>query len=300
MTDQGSSFEKDLHDELLKKIRDHWLGLKDKPDETPETTLSDLWRAASKVREGEEFSDHTQSIFEERLRQFVEQRLAGIPLAYLTGMQKFMDIELLTTPGAMIPRKETEILGKAVNQKAALLGQNHMDFLSLDLCTGSGNVILAAAHSCSNLRGFGADITAEAVELARKNAAHLNLDDRVEFVVSDLFSAFPLPQFANRFHLITCNPPYISSAQVERMPEEIQKFEPREAFDGGPFGIKIINRLYREAPAYLAPGGWLCFEVGLGQGETLKKVIERSGQYALIEANTDEDGSIRVLALQKP
>ncbi len=288
-----------LFEILLNTLRDHWVGLKDKPDETPEVTLSALWLVA------QDFEQHllpriNGNDFEQRIRFLVSERLAGVPLAYLTGVQRYMGVELLASPGAMIPRKETEILGETVFKKAALLSEQHDTFQALDLCTGSGNVILAAAYNFAALRGYGADITPAAVELAEKNARHLKLSERVQFVVSDMFAAFPVATYAGSFQLITCNPPYISSAQVERMPDEIQKFEPREAFDGGPFGIRIINRLYREAPAYLSSGGWLCFEVGLGQGEALKKSVERSGLYAIIESYTDAEGSIRVLALQKP
>jgi len=98
--------------------------------------------------------------------------------------------------------------------------------------------------------------------------------------------------------LLSCNPPYISSGKLDKMPEEIARHEPQLAFDGGPFGLSLVGKLLKEAPRYLKPNGWLVFEVGLGQGEPLLKRLERNPDYRQVDTRQDQHGNIRVLALQ--
>jgi len=96
--------------------------------------------------------------------------------------------------------------------------------------------------------------------------------------------------------VLTCNPPYISSAKVGQMAEEISAHEPRLAFDGGPFGVAILMRLLQDAPKFLKPGGWLAFEVGLGQGPAMQKRLTSAGVYHDIRTLADHSGAIRALA----
>jgi release factor glutamine methyltransferase len=165
----------------------------------------------------------------------------------------------------------------------------------VDACTGSGNVALAVAHHVPNARVFAADLSEDAVSLARRNAAHLGLDSRTEFRAGDLLAPFDTPQFLGQVDLLTCNPPYISSAKVEHMPGEIAGHEPHLAFDGGPFGVAILMRLLQDAPRFLRSGGWLAFEVGLGQGPALVKRLEKAGAFKEIRTLADSTGSIRAL-----
>jgi release factor glutamine methyltransferase len=144
-------------------------------------------------------------------------------------------------------------------------------------------------------RVFGADLSEQAVFLARRNAQFLGLEQRVEFRCGDLLAPFNTPEFLGKVDLMTCNPPYISSARVDQMSAEIAASEPRLAFDGGPFGVAILLRLLQDAPSVLRPGGALAFEVGLGQGAGMQKRMEKLGVYRGVRALLDQDGAIRGL-----
>ena len=210
----------------------------------------------------------------------------------------FFGVNFLASPEAMIPRKETELLGYTALDMARRLASERGNLQALDLCTGSGNVALALAHYVPEYEAVADDISKSAVGLAKRNARLLGLEKRVKFFTGDLFAPFDSPDYEHSFDLITCNPPYIATANTEKMAAEISQFEPREAFDGGPFGINFIRRLICEAPRFLKPTSWLVFEVGLGQGENLRRMIERTFDYQKIESRTGETGKIRVLIAQ--
>jgi release factor glutamine methyltransferase len=231
-----------------------------------------------------------------RVRDLVTRRLSGVPLAYLTGRQTFMGIEMLSGPEAMIPRRETELLGQVSVQSLRELTAQRGSSLVIDLCTGSGNLALAMAYLVPSCIVYGADINPASIDLAVRNAEFLGLGKRAIFVEGDLFTPLDSSNFWGKADLVTCNPPYISSRRVETMPPEISGYEPRPAFDGGPFGISILTRLVKEAPAFLRPGGRLCFEVGLGQGETMARITQKTGLYSKINNVCDENGDVRVLS----
>jgi len=276
--------------------------LPDKPEEAIDATLRCLWqmaagRAMSVDAALEAALPPLDDAAEARLQALIDQRLAGVPLAHLSGRQRFMGLEMLAGAAALIPRKETELLGRAALDRMRDLAAGDEDLRVLDVCTGSGNLALALAHHGPRARVFGADLSADAVQMARRNAAHLGLE-RVEFRVGDLLAPFDEPAFHGRVHLLTCNPPYISSKRVETMADEIRGFEPRLAFDGGPLGIGILNRVIREAPRFLAPGGWLAIEVGLGQATATVKRMQGSGTYRTVEALDNAMGEARAVVAQ--
>jgi len=281
-----------LRCELLGKLNASWHGLSDKPDETPESTLEELWDLVA----GKETALPADGDL--KLRALVERRLAGEPLSYLTGRQCFMGLELLAAPGAMIPRKETEILARAALDRLTRIVDQQGSALVVDVCTGSGNIALTLARNEGRCLVHGSDISEEAVELARRNAAHLGLEPRVSFRSGDFLEPFKTPEFMASVDLLTCNPPYISSAKVDRMDREIAGFEPRAAFDGGPFGISILNRLVKEAPVLLKEGGWVACETGLGQGEAMSRLFRKSGAYREVLVFSDEEGQARVIVAQ--
>ena len=274
--------------------------LPDKPEETPDSTLRALWHAAADApvsvqKAGALALPALDADGVERLRTLIAQRVAGIPLAHLTGRQNFMGLELLAGKEALIPRKETELLGRAALDVLQTLAAGRDEVIVVDVCTGSGNLALALASHVPQARVFGADLSSEAVALAQRNARHLGLQERVEFRAGDLLAPFDEPAFHERLSLLVCNPPYISSKKVDSMPGEIIGHEPRLAFDGGPLGIRIVERLTREAPRFLAAGGFLIFEVGLGQGPALLRRLAGNKSYATLKSFADEAGEIRVI-----
>jgi release factor glutamine methyltransferase len=289
-----------LSDDLKEKI--HFL--EDKPEETMETTLKALWLTASGLPVSAEGSlGHSLPDLTEQqvknLNKLVDLRINNTPLAYITNRQRFMGIDMLADRRALIPRKETEILGKKALELATLIAKTKGKIKVIDVCCGSGNLGLAIATYNRECELFSTDLSQEAVELTMDNINYLNLNDRIKVKQGDLLSAFEDDGYYNKIDLIVCNPPYILSSKVEKMDSEISSNEPVLAFDGGMLGIKIIQRLISEAPKYLAHGGWLVFEVGVGQGEFVIKLCERSKSYQNIQPVTDRADNIRVIAAQK-
>ncbi len=292
-----------LYSILLDRLTASWIAQPDKPEETPESTLKALCFFAAGIPVSvqkalheniPELNDHSRR----QLQSLVEKRLAGLPLAHITGRQHFLGMELLAGPEALIPRIETEILGRAALTIAKSIADAQGAVTVLDVCTGSGNVALGIASNESRSRVFGSDLSEEAVVLARKNARHLNLDNRAEFRQSDLFTAFESDEFYRKMDLVTCNPPYIPSAKVGSMNPEISQREPRMAFDGGSLGITILTRMIRESPKYLKPNSYLCFEVGLGQGKAMEQRLKKESRYCNIQSYVDVANQIRALSAQ--
>jgi release factor glutamine methyltransferase len=274
--------------------------LPDKPEETAAATLRALWHLAAgqalSVEAAQERALPTLAADgEQRLDDLIAQRVSGIPLAHLTGRQRFMGLELLAGKEALIPRRETELLGQAALAVLRQLAATRERVTVVDVCTGSGNLALALAQHEPKAQVFASDLSEEAVALARRNAQHLGLSDRVELRAGDLLAPLDEPRFHGAVDLLVCNPPYISSQKVPAMASEISEHEPRLAFDGGPLGVRILQRLLREAPRFLASGGWLAFEVGHGQGPAVLKRLQAQGDFGATQTVADAQGEIRAI-----
>jgi release factor glutamine methyltransferase len=278
--------------------------LEDKPEETIESTLKALWFAAAGYPVSAEGSlklpipDLTENQIE-KLHQLIELRLKGVPLAHITNRQNFMGIELISDKRALIPRKETELLGKKALELSEEIVRSKGKSNLIDVCCGSGNLGIAIAYYNTNCVVCSTDLSEEAVQLAQDNVNLLKLNHRVQVKESDLLSAFETNEYYEKIDMIVCNPPYISSSKVQKMDLEISSNEPVLAFDGGMLGIKIIQKLISEAPKFLTNQGWLIFEVGAGQGNFIAQVCERSTLYQKINLIPDNSGIIRVISLQK-
>jgi release factor glutamine methyltransferase len=285
------------YENLLKEVQDFFSGQPDKPEETPDSILRALWfHAAGKPMSIARINGHALPDLDDAAAQAlsasIDRKREGVPLAHITGRQEFLGLELLAGPDALIPRKETEILGKA----AIAILQQKPDPLVIDVCTGCGNLALAYAHHAPGARVHAADLSEEAVELARRNARFTGLAERVTFSAGDLFAPFQDDaSLLGNCDLVSCNPPYITSRQVPKMGQEISAHEPKMAFDGGALGMSIVTRLFIEAPKFLKPGGALCFEMGLGQGPVLEGRLRRQPWVAKVETHKDSSGAIRAM-----
>lgn len=202
-----------------------------------------------------------------------------------------MGVELELAPGVLVPRQETELLGeRALEILRGLAGEPVM----IDMCCGSGNLALAIASAAPTLRVWGADLTDETVALARRNTKRLGLEDRVAIHQGDLFGALAGQGLESRVDIVVCNPPYISTARLEGESAHLLESEPREAFEGGPYGISILQRLVREALDFLKPGGWLLFEFGEGQHRQVAALVSRARAYEAVVFAEDGEGRPRV------
>jgi release factor glutamine methyltransferase len=294
-----------MYRELSERIATGVQFLADKPEENADSTTRALWHAAAGEPKSVVAATATaelpplDAVAIERLETLVARRLDGVPLAHLTGRQHFMGLEMLAGPEALVPRVETELLARAAIDCALELGAGALSIRVVDLCTGSGNVALAIAAHVANAQVFGADLDASAVALAQRNAQHLGLDGRAQFRAGDLLAPFDTPPFLGQVDLLTCNPPYISSAKVGQMAQEISAHEPRMAFDGGPLGISILLRLIEEAPRFLRSGGWLAFEVGLGQGASVVRRLQKDASFREVRAVDDHAGAVRAVLARR-
>ena len=290
-----------LYAELSAMLNSSAHFLPDKPEENVDSTLHALWQAATGNACSTERAlslplQEPDAEQQAALRDLVKRRIEGMPLSHLTGRQQFMGLEMLAGPEALVPRAETQLLARAA---IALASAMPGPLTVVDTCTGSGNVALAIAHHVPGARVYAADLSEDAVGLARRNAAHLGLEGRVEFHAGDLLAPFDTPAFAGKVDLLTCNPPYISTAKVKQMPGEISGHEPSLAFDGGPFGVSILMRLIADAPRLLRAGGWLAFEVGLGQGPALVKRLKNGPAFDDVQSHSDANGDVRSIAARR-
>lgn len=186
--------------------------------------------------------------------RLVRERLAGRPLAYVTGRKEFWSLSLRVSPAVLIPRPETEMLVERVLS----LSKRGRETI-LDMGTGCGNIAIALARELPAADLCAADVSLRALRLARRNAASQGAG-RIEFVRSNLFSAFR--GSGRRFDFIVSNPPYIGRGEWAGLPAEVREHEPRRALLAGETGLEFIGRLVRGARRFLRPGGYLIFEMG--------------------------------------
>jgi len=290
-----------LYARLLERLETGLELLPDKPEETPESTLHALWLlACGEPLSAEAALERSLPPLDEAgartLQKLVERRLQGEPLSHITGRQRFMGHEMLTSADALIPRKETELLAVQACSLIERLARQQEEVRVIDVCTGAGNLPIAFAMASDRARVHCADLCPNAVDLARRNIARFGIQQQVDVVQGDLLEPFDNEHYLGKIDVMTCNPPYIYSAKVKQMPEEISQYEPRLAFDGGAFGIKILERLIKQAPRFLKPGGHLMFEVGEGQGEGYVQRLRKKGLYSGIKPlSPSEDAPIRAI-----
>jgi release factor glutamine methyltransferase len=296
--------KRELYEQLQSNLQNKLQLPPDKPEETVESTIMACWHFAAGFPKSasEAIKSPLPDLTGDQitlLHDLIDKRLQDIPLAYLTGRQNFMGIELLADERALIPRKETELLAKMALEISRQIVESNNKIQIMDIGCGSGNLALTMAKFNKDALVHASDLSHGAVELAKENARFLGLQDRVEIRQGDLFAPFQTQAYYEDTDLIICNPPYISSGKIPSMETEILGHEPSLAFDGGKFGTQIIIKLISEAPKFLKKSGWVIFEVGLGQGEFVEQLCERTNCYSQIEPIADEDGNIRVIRAQR-
>jgi release factor glutamine methyltransferase len=215
------------------------------------------------------------------------------PLGHL---HRFMGVELELADGVLIPRQETELLGRSAE---AILRASVLEPKVVDMCCGSGNLALAIAAEIPSAQVWAADLTDQAVNVARRNVERLGFQGRVQIRQGDLFAAVKSDGLEGAIDMVVCNPPYISVSRLEGESAHLLETEPREAFDGGPYGISIYQRVIRDAVAFLKPGGWLLFEFGEGQDRQAASLISRTKAYQPVTYATNEAGKPRVAIVRK-
>ncbi|MDR2072943.1 MAG: peptide chain release factor N(5)-glutamine methyltransferase [Spirochaetaceae bacterium] len=252
-----------------------------------------------------------------RFETYLRRRQAGEPVAYILGHREFWGLDFTVGPAVLVPRPDTETLVEkvlaAVNFRFSTHSSPGQTPTMLDLCTGSGAVAIAIKHSCPELEVWAADISEDALKIARYNAAKLlpgpprggsfplgpqkPADPRkIRFIRGDLFAA--LGHRTRRFSLISANAPYVPSETISRLAPEL-RHEPRLALDGGRDGMDIIRRITAEAPRYLETRGTLFMEAGPSHMKALKALMEAEG-FTRIAVHRDLGGLERVIEGSRP
>ena len=212
---------------------------------------------------------------EKEYREAITLRSSRIPLQHITGVQEFMGLEFKVNRHVLCPRQDTECLVEEVMRYL------HDGSRILDMCTGSGCILLSLLHYSNHCSGVGADISKEALEVALENASNIAAMKRpnpwdektAEFIQSDLFSKVP----EEKFDIIVSNPPYIASSVIPTLMEEVREHEPMAALDGMEDGLFFYRKIVAESRNYLAKEGMLFFEIGHDQGQAVSDMMKDAG-----------------------
>jgi release factor glutamine methyltransferase len=225
--------------------------------------------------------------------EMAKLRARGRPLGYLVGRVRFMGLDMRVAPGSLVPRAETELLGQVAREVVA--GLSTPSPRVIDMCCGSGNLACAIATADRRARVWACDLTNDAVATARLNVEQLRVADRVTVLQGDLFDPLVSLGLERSIDVIVCNPPYISSGRLAKDRAELIEHEPREAFDGGPYGLSTFQRVVRDALTFLKPAGALLFEVGEGQARQVALLFDRTKAYEPTTTVADASGVPRVV-----
>jgi release factor glutamine methyltransferase len=221
-------------------------------------------------------------------RELIRRRAEGTPVAYLVGRKEFFSLPFLVSPAVLIPRPESEFV---VTEFLALF--RHLQSpRCVDVGTGSGNLAIAAAHRHAGARFVAIDISEEALEVARRNAAALGVADRIDFRLGDHLE--PVGG-EGPFDAIISNPPYIPTDEVDRLDPGVRHYEPRQALDGGANGLAMVSRLIEGSIEKLTMGGHLILEIGSDQEKPVRALIEARPQLRLSPTVYDHAKHPRVI-----
>jgi release factor glutamine methyltransferase len=227
---------------------------------------------------------------EDQYREAIAERARGCPTQYITGHQEFWGLDLLVSPAVLIPRPETEHVVETVLELIKEYSVEHPDKLRLvDVGTGSGCIALALASELPQAEVHACDVSDEALEIARINAARLGLDRRVHFRRSDLLAAYR----DDKFDFVISNPPYVGQLEADSVQRQVREFEPRIAVFSGQEGMDIYRRLLPQAREILKPRGWFVAEIGFSAEARVRELL---AGWQAVQAIADLRGIPRVIA----
>jgi release factor glutamine methyltransferase len=243
----------------------------------------------------------------QRYDEALARRATGVPAQYITGHQEFWGLDLIVSPAVLIPRPETEHVVETVLELVSAVRSEQSqdqsqkprtgvpaphDLRIVDVGTGSGAIALALAKDLPTAEIHATDISPEALEVARANAARHELTSRIKFHRADLLDALP----HGEFDFVVSNPPYVGESEEDSVQLEVRKFEPRNAVFAGPTGLEVIDRLIPPAQTILKPGGWLVFEIS---GTIADRVRSRLSNWDEVAIRNDLQQIARVAIARK-
>lgn len=232
------------------------------------------------------FMDMNRELSEEEETEYfgcVATRAEHVPLQHITGVQEFMGLEFCVNEHVLVPRQDTEVLVESV------LAVLEPGMRVLDMCTGSGCILISLLKLCgfADVSGVGADVSEDALKVACENAEKLGVD--AKFLHSDLFS-----NVEGKHDVIVSNPPYIRTAVIEELKEEVKFHDPLIALDGKEDGLYFYRRIVEECPRFLKQGGKVFFEIGHDQGEDVSRLMKEAG-FSNVNVKKDLAGLDRVV-----
>ncbi len=248
---------------------------------------TDAWlllEAAAKCTRNDLFLRGNDPLMEEQellYKEYLEKRGRRIPVQHILGVQCFCGLDFIVTPDVLCPRLDTEVLIEEA------LKHIRPGSSILDMCTGSGCIILTLMHFVEDSKGTAADLSEKALAVAKQNAK--KLEKECTFIHSDLFE-----NIEGRYDVIVSNPPYIATKEIDALEPEVRLHEPMMALDGMEDGLFFYRKIVSESVNYLNPEGWLMFEIGYDQGEAVSKMMESAG-YCEVKVIKDLAGLDRVV-----
>lgn len=231
------------------------------------------------------YGNPNQKLTDEMVQTYEDQiytRAKHIPLQHITGVQEFMGLEFQVNEHVLVPRQDTEILVEEV-LKALKAGER-----VLDMCTGSGCILISLLKLTNGISGVGVDISPDALEIAKKNAKQLEV--QAQFKESDVFQSV-----VGIFDVIVSNPPYIPTDVIANLQDEVKLYDPMMALDGKEDGLFFYRKIIKGAGKHLSRGGWLYFEIGYDQGYEVAELMEEAGFYD-VSVKKDLTGLDRVVS----
>jgi release factor glutamine methyltransferase len=253
----------------------------------------------------------------DKLHDLVKRAGQNEPIPYLVGKTEFYSLELNVTPDCMIPRPETELLveraieflrtrsgrnstmGNTLQKGSISNGARTATQFVCDLCTGSGCIAVAIAKNFPDARIIATDICDAALAVAAGNVEKHQLGDQITLLCGDLFDPI-MPQLdVNEFDLIVCNPPYVSTAEYEKLDRNVKDYEPKVALFAGVDGLDIYRRVIEKADRFLKPNAALMLEIGYAQGPAIKKLLEQTSAFAEIRIEKDPHNNDRIAIAKK-
>ena len=239
----------------------------------------------------EEADEEIKTPYMEKIRK----RAQHIPLQHLTHQGYFMGYEFFVNENVLVPRQDTEVL---VEEALSLIKEKEVPQI-LDMCTGSGCILLSILLEREDALGTGADLSEKALSVAEKNRETYHLETRAELIKSDMFQSGYFEGKKESFDIIVSNPPYIPTEEIEKLQAEVRFHDPFMALDGREDGLYFYRIIAKNAGEYLKPGGFLACEIGCDQGEDVKKMFESCG-FSDVKVIKDLAGLDRVVSGKLP
>ena len=233
-----------------------------------------------------------EELTKEQLEKYflcIKKIASGIPLQHITNLQEFMKLNFYVDENVLIPRPDTETLVEEVIKISTKVRAKKI----LDLCTGSGAIAVSLAKYLENVQITAVDISSKALQVAIRNAKNNNVEEKITFIESDLFTDIA----KEKYDIIVSNPPYIKSNVIPDLNEEVRK-EPYIALDGGLDGLNFYKKIIKDGYEYLKYKGYLCLEIGYDQKEEVEQIIKNDGKYFNTYSKKDLYGNDRIIVTQ--